>query len=111
MDNFKIEPVKREHFKRILELIKKENWPSYLEDEEKTWQAITNKGVTTLVALLEDTVVGFIVLLSDGHIQSFMNSIIVDEKYRRKGIGKALVREAQADPEKVIREALAKRGK
>lgn len=86
--------VERQHLAEIINLCRVENWPSYIKDPEFTWRVLTAPGVTTMVAVDSDKVVGFAQMQSDGLIQAHLSLILVDKDYRRQGIGTRLVEEA-----------------
>jgi len=88
--------VTRSHLDGILALLRVENWASYTEDPDLTWRALTAAGVTTVVALEGERVVGFAQMQSDGQIQAHLSLILVDRTYRRRGIGRRLIEEALA---------------
>lgn len=94
MENINIEPIKKIHLNRILKLFKMENWPFFHENPDKTWKALSNNGVITLVAILDNNVIGFVTVLIDWDIVGYLPTIIIDKNHRRKGIGKILVKEA-----------------
>ena len=75
----------------VLRLCELEGWPSFLEDHARANRALNAPGVTTIVAVDEDSVVGFAQLMSDGEIQAHLSLIAVDPSYRRRGIAKQLV--------------------
>lgn len=83
-----------EHLDGVLRLCVAEGWPSFPQDPERAARALTAPGVTTVVALDEQTVVGFAQLFSDGEIQAFLALIAVDSTFRGSGTGRALVTEA-----------------
>lgn len=83
-----------EHLDAVLSLCEAEGWPSFPEDPERTMRALTAPGVTTVVAIEDDHVVGFAQMLSDGEIQAFLANLAVAQNDRTKGIGRALVIEA-----------------
>ena len=89
-------PIERRHLAEVVQLCKVENWPSYIKDPEFTWQVFTAPGVTTMVAVDSEKVVGFVQMQSDGLIQAHLSLILVDEDYRRQGVGTHLVKEAFA---------------
>jgi predicted N-acetyltransferase YhbS len=84
----------REHLEVVLSLCEAEGWPSFPEDPERTMRVLTAPGVTTVVAIRNDHVVGFAQMLSDGEIQAFLANLAVVESERNIGIGRALVVEA-----------------
>lgn len=83
-----------EHLPGLLDLCVAEGWPSFPEDSKRALRALTAPGVTTVVALDDQRVVGFAQLLTDGEIQAYLSVIAVDRTSRGKGIGRALVTEA-----------------
>jgi ribosomal protein S18 acetylase RimI-like enzyme len=75
----------------VLALCEAEDWPSLPADTSRAHAVLTAPGVTSVVALDGEHVVGFAYLQSDGHIQAHLSQIAVDREYRRKGIGRALL--------------------
>ena len=88
--------VNRDDLDGIIRLCESEGWPSYTEDRELTWRALTAPGVYTVVAVETDEVVGFAHLQSDGVIQAHLSLLAVASHRRRQGIGRRLVEEAFA---------------
>ena len=87
-------PLTRESLPGVMALFEAEGWPSFTGDSELTWRALAAPGCTTLVALDGERVVGVAQMLSDGQIVSFLSVLIVHPDYRRRGIGRELVRDA-----------------
>src|SRR5262245_53391372 len=83
-----------EHLDGILRLCTEANWPSLPSNPERALRALTAPGVTTVVAIEAERVIGFAQLLSDGQIQAFLALLIVDSRRRGQGIGRELVNEA-----------------
>ena len=79
------------HLSGILALCEAEAWPSLRADASRAHAVLTAPGVTTVVALDGEQVVGFAYLQSDGHIQAHLSQMAVHREYRRKGIGRALL--------------------
>jgi ribosomal protein S18 acetylase RimI-like enzyme len=79
------------HLPGILALCEAEGWPSLPADESRAHAVLTAPGVTTVVALDGEQVVGFAYLQSDGHIQAHLSQMAVHQSYRRKGVGRALL--------------------
>jgi len=81
----------RSDLRGVLRLCEQENWPSFPEDPGRANRALTAPGVTTIVAVEGEAVVGFAQLLSDGEVQAHLSLIAVDSAYRRRGIGRELI--------------------
>ena len=79
------------HLPGILALCEAEEWPSLPANADRAHAVLTAPGVTTVVALDGEQVVGFAYLQSDGHIQAHLSQMAVHHAYRRKGIGRALL--------------------
>ena len=95
-DGISIEPVAPEHVSGIMTLCELEGWTSFLENRERTWQALTSPGVITLVAMQGPRVMGFVQMQTDGTIQAHLSNVAVDAAARRRGVGRRLVEEAFA---------------
>ena len=87
--------IRREHLAGVIELFREERWPAFADDPEATWRAMTAPGVTTMVAVDGERVVGVAQMLSDGQIQAHLSVIVVAEGYRRRGIGRRGARRLQ----------------
>ncbi|WUJ68511.1 GNAT family N-acetyltransferase [Kribbella soli] len=79
------------HLPGILALCDAEDWPSLPADPVRAHAVLTAPGVTTVVALDGEQVIGFAYLQSDGHIQAHLSQMAVHQDHRRKGIGRALL--------------------
>jgi ribosomal protein S18 acetylase RimI-like enzyme len=75
----------------VLHLCEQVNWPSFLEDPARANRALTAPGVTTIVAVEGEAVLGFAQLQSDGEIQAHLSLIAVDSAYWRRGIARDLL--------------------
>jgi ribosomal protein S18 acetylase RimI-like enzyme len=89
-----IVPFVEEHLDGVIRLCVAEGWPSFPEDPERAIRVLTAPGVTTVVAVDNRQVVGFAELFSDGELQAFLANVAVDERFRGRGTGRALVMEA-----------------
>ena len=87
-------PIAREHLDGVIRLCEIEKYPSYIQDAERTWRALTAPGVCTVVAIQDGRAVGFAQMQSDGLIQAHLILIVVDRDLRRRGIGRRLIWEA-----------------
>lgn len=75
----------------VLRLCALEAWPSFLEDETRAHRVLTAPGVTTMVAVEGEHLLGFAQLQSDGEIQAHLSLIAVDPSSRRRGIARQLI--------------------
>jgi ribosomal protein S18 acetylase RimI-like enzyme len=87
--------ISRSHLDGIVALCRQEGWPSFSEPD-RAWRALTAPGVTTIVAVENDEVIGFAYVQSDGEIQAHLSDILVNPQRRRRGIGRRLIEEAFA---------------
>ncbi|MBE6013435.1 MAG: GNAT family N-acetyltransferase [Lachnospiraceae bacterium] len=79
-----------EDFPSIQKLCEKEGWLSYVKREEDTLRAWKNASIG-LIALHEGKIVGLVRALTDGEITTYIAEILIENTYRGKGIGKALL--------------------
>jgi len=75
----------------VVALCEAEGWPSFGADLDRAHATLTAPGVTSVVALDDDLVIGFAYLLSDGHIASYLSMMATHADYRRHGVGRALI--------------------
>lgn len=87
----KVELYERSHLEGVVALCVAEGWPGFVDDPERAHRALTAPGVTAVVAVAGDKVVGFAQMQSDGEYQAHLSSIAVDASVRRSGIGRGLV--------------------
>jgi len=88
-----IEPFARAHLPGLIALVAAEGWAEYTADAERTYRALTAPGVTTLVAIGGERVIGVIQLQSDGVIQAHVSMLLVDRSARGARVGSRLLRE------------------
>jgi GNAT superfamily N-acetyltransferase len=88
------EPFHREHLGGILGLCQAQGWPSLPSDPARAQQALTAPGVTTVVAVVADKVIGFATVLSDGVLDAYLSALLVAEPHRGEGIGAGLLQTA-----------------
>jgi ribosomal protein S18 acetylase RimI-like enzyme len=87
----RIVPYAPEHRPGTIALFAAELWPSYTREPQRTCEALRAPGVTSLVALEEDAVIGVVQVQSDGAIQAHLSTIVVARSHRRRGVGRALL--------------------
>jgi ribosomal protein S18 acetylase RimI-like enzyme len=93
MTDVSIESFARVHLDGLLALVAAEGWSEYAEDAERTYGALSARGVTTLVGLADGRVVGAIQVQSDGLIQAHVSMLLIDGEWRGHGLGSRLLRE------------------
>ena len=90
------------HLDQILAMCKAEGWVSFGANRERAARAMSNPGVTALVAVDgdheggepepgEERVLGFSQAVGDGAFGGYLCMLLVAEDSRGRGIGKALV--------------------
>jgi ribosomal protein S18 acetylase RimI-like enzyme len=89
-----------EHLDQILALCKAEDWTTFAGSRDRAARAMSNPGVTALVAVdgddgrepgAEERVLGFSQAVGDGAFGGYLCMLLVAEDSRGRGIGKALV--------------------
>jgi ribosomal protein S18 acetylase RimI-like enzyme len=93
MTEASIEPFARAHLHGLIALVAAEGWTTYTEDVERTYRALTAPGVTTLVAIVGERVVGTIQVQSDGFIQAHVSMLLIDRSSRGARLGFRLLRD------------------
>src|SRR6476661_7895796 len=88
-----VESFERRHLDGLVALVAAEGWMEYTQDVERTYRALTAPGVTTLVAIIGELVVGAIQVQSDGVIQAHVSMLLVDRTQRGARLGSTLLRE------------------
>jgi ribosomal protein S18 acetylase RimI-like enzyme len=93
MTQASIESFANAHLDGLVALVAAEGWTEYTDDVERTYQALTAPGVTTLVAIAGERVVGAIQVQSDGVIQAHVSMLLIDRDWRGRRLGSRLLRE------------------
>ncbi|MGH3089467.1 MAG: GNAT family N-acetyltransferase, partial [Rubrobacteraceae bacterium] len=86
-----------EHLSGILEICRRLEWDNFRYDPDLTRKSLAAPGVTALIAVAREPgeVVGFAQVFGDGvGLQTHLSLLAVDEKWRRKGVAKSLVKKA-----------------
>jgi ribosomal protein S18 acetylase RimI-like enzyme len=94
MTEASIQPFTQAHLDGLIALVAAEGWSEYADDAERTYRALSARGVTTLVALADGRVVGAIQVQSDGVIQAHVSMLLIDREWRGRRLGYALLRES-----------------
>jgi ribosomal protein S18 acetylase RimI-like enzyme len=91
MTEVSIHPFARAHLDGLIRLVAAEGWAEYADDPERTHRALSAPGVTTLVALAGEQVIGVIQVQSDGVIQAHVSMLLIAPEWRDHGIGSRLL--------------------
>ncbi len=84
------------HLRGVVGICRSLEWDNFGYDQDLTLRSLTAPGVTAIMAVARDAgeVVGFAQVFSDGVFQAHVGLLAVDEKWRRRGVGRGLVQEA-----------------
>ena len=91
MTEVSIEPFEQAHLDGLIALVAAEGWTEYTDDVERTCRALTAPGVTTLVAIVGQRVIGAIQVQSDGVIQAHVSMLLIDRSWRGGRLGSRLL--------------------
>jgi ribosomal protein S18 acetylase RimI-like enzyme len=84
------------HLSGVVGICRSLAWDNFRHAPDLTRRSLTAPGVTALVAVAGDEVVGFAQVFDDGVVQAHLGMLAVDGSWRRRGIGSRLVEEAFA---------------
>ncbi len=75
---------------QLIELYRENGWEAYLTDTEKLHRAVKNSA-TVITAWFEEELVGLIRTISDGETITYIQDILLLNKFKRHGIGSKLI--------------------
>lgn len=82
-------------YEAILQTCRAEKWESFCTAAKEEYKTALKNSVT-YTAFLGETFCGYIRCLTDGVFTTYCCEIVVSEKYRHRGIGKALIQKIKA---------------
>lgn len=77
----------------VVKIYERAGWSAYLNDREKLVRAFENS-LYILGAFEDARLVGFVRCVGDGEHILYVQDLIVDEEFKRRGVGKALLQKA-----------------
>ncbi len=80
----------------VVKIYERAGWSAYLNDHEKLVRAFENS-LYILGAFEDAKLVGFIRCVGDGEHILYVQDLIVDVEFKRRGIGKALLQKAMEE--------------
>lgn len=88
--DYEIGPFSEGHAPELAGLCQSEGW-DFWDDPTAVASAMLAPGVTALVAITDDRLVGAIQVLGDGQINWIIGALIVAPSHRGQGIGRQLI--------------------
>ena len=82
---------KKVDFKKLTELFNQVGWNDKTDSINRLEKMINNSQIV-VTAFDDDEMIGFARCMTDFVFNGQINNVVVDEKYRRKGIGSELIR-------------------
>ncbi len=79
-----------DYIDEVIKIYEKAGWLAYLGDKEKLIRTFNNS-IYLLGAFEENNLVGFIRCVGDGEHIVYVQDLIVDVEYKRRGIGRELM--------------------
>lgn len=87
----KIVAYEPKHLDEVLAMCRAEGWTTFAGSRDRAARAMSNPGVTALVAIEDERLLGFAQAVGDGAFGGYLCMLLVAEDARGQGIGKALV--------------------
>lgn len=82
---------KKVDFKKLIELFNQVGWDDKTDNINRLEKMVNNSQIV-VTAWNDDEMIGFARCMTDFVFNGQINNVVVDEKYRRKGIGRELIK-------------------
>lgn len=91
-----IRPIRPADLEDARRLLQANGWGPRVADAA-VFRELVERSPVAIVAVEDDRVLGFLRALTDGLFNGYISMVVVDEAFRKRGIGRALVAAAMGD--------------
>lgn len=91
-----IRPIRPADLEDARHLLQANGWGPRVADAA-VFRELVERSPVAIVAVEDDRVLGFLRALTDGLFNGYISMVVVDEAFRKRGIGRALVAAAMGD--------------